>query len=152
MNKKLLIVPITLGLAFSLAACSQPSGQAADDDELTGLWRMTSLEVGAEGDLQEIPYTGQIAFTEDTVSVQAMNPNAEAEDTEFTLGGYEAFYGDATFDDEAGTFSVEVESAAARALIGQTLERRFEVTGDTLVITPVDPTDGFRVTYERHGE
>ncbi|GAA1741798.1 lipocalin-like domain-containing protein [Isoptericola hypogeus] len=159
MKKKSLIVPMTLGLALSLAACSQPAGEAASqtagqadtDDELTGLWQMTSLEVGTDGDLQEVPYSGQIAFTTDTMSVQAMNPDTEAADTEFTLGGYEAYYGDATIDAEAGTFAVEVESAAARDLIGQTLERRFEVTDDTLVITPVDPADGFRATYERHG-
>lgn len=149
--KKLLIAPMVLGLALSLAACSQPASEAPDD-QLEGLWRMTSLEVGTGSDLQAIPYTGQIAFDDGTVSVQAMNPDAEAEDTEFTLGGYEAFYGDATIDPEAGTFSVEVESAAARDLIGQTLDRRYEITDDTLVIRPVDPAGGFRVTYERHGE
>lgn len=160
MKKNLLLAPLALGLLVSLSACSQTAeqaaapatGQAPETDELTGLWRMTSLEVGAEGALEEIPYSGQIAFTTDTVSVQAMNPDTQAADTQFTLGGYEAFYGNANIDAEAGTFTVTVESAAARGLIGQTLERRFEVTNDTLVLTPVDPADGFRVTYERHSE
>jgi len=126
--------------------------QASADDGLSGLWRMTSLEVGTEGALKEIPYSGQIAFTTDTASVQAMNPDVKASDTEFTLGGYEAFYGKVDIDAEAGTFAVKVESAAARDLIGQTLERRFEISDDTLVITPVNPADGFRVTYERYNK
>lgn len=45
MKKKLLIAPMALGLALSLAACSQPTGQAPDN-EFEGLWRMTSVEVG----------------------------------------------------------------------------------------------------------
>lgn len=48
--------------------------------------------MGSESKLKEIPYSGQIAFTTDTVSVQALNPNAETADTTFTLGGYKAFY------------------------------------------------------------
>lgn len=36
-----------------------------------------------------------------------------------------------------------------RNLIGQELVRVFEVAGDQLVITPVDPEEGWRVTYER---
>ena len=92
MNKRrLLIAPAVLGLALSMAACSQdedrntgaePATSQAPDGELAGLWLMTSLEVGTEDDLQEIPYSGQIDFTTDTVSVQAMNPDTEAEDTE----------------------------------------------------------------------
>ncbi len=152
MKRMLMTAPLAVGLMLSLAACSQPGTQASDNDELTGLWRMTSLEVGTEGALKETPYSGQIAFVKGTVSVQAMNPDAKASDTEFTLGGYEAFYGKADIDAKVGTFAVKVESAAARDLIGQTLERRFEVSNDTLVITPVNPADGFRVTYERHSE
>ena len=53
MKKNLLIAPRALGLALSLAACSQAAGQTSDD-ELTGPRRMTSLEVGTEGDLQAI--------------------------------------------------------------------------------------------------
>lgn len=109
-------MPLGLDLLVSLAACSQPTTRAAGDHELTGLWRMTSLEVGSEGELKEIPYAGQIAFTGDTVSVQAMNPDTETADSEFTFGGYEAFYGNANVDREAGKFAVKVESAAARDL------------------------------------
>ncbi|MDQ1202996.1 MULTISPECIES: hypothetical protein [unclassified Rhodococcus (in: high G+C Gram-positive bacteria)] len=52
-------------------------------------------------------------------------------------------------DGTSGTFTISVESAPARDLIGQTLHRAHEVDGDTLVPTPSDPADGFRATYER---
>jgi len=162
MTMKLLTTTPLLALLLTMSACSQtPDAPAAaaqtpeqstDDSGVTGLWRMTSLEVGTEGNLQPIPYTGQIAFTDSTVSVQAMKPDTTAADTQFTLGGYEAFYGDADIDHEAGTFAVTVESAVARSLIGQTLTRNFEVNGDTLVLTPINPADGFRVTYQRHAQ
>jgi hypothetical protein len=29
------------------------------------------------------------------------------------------------------------------------MTRVFELTGDTLVLTPADPSEGWRVTYER---
>ena len=83
------------------------------------------------------------------MAVQAMNPDASAPDTPYTVNGYEAFYGDVAVDRRAGTFIVTVESAAARALIGQQLTRVFDVSGRTLVLTPADPSEGWRVTYER---
>jgi hypothetical protein len=42
-----------------------------------------------------------------------------------------------------------VEASLVRNLIGQNLTRVFEVSGDTLVLTPADPAEGWRVTYER---
>ncbi|WP_256977022.1 lipocalin-like domain-containing protein [Rhodococcus sp. RS1C4] len=111
---------------------------------------MTSLEVGTEGNLAPVPYSGQVIFTNDTMSVQAMNPDTAAPDTPLTVQGYEAYYGDLVTDVDAGTFTVTVESAAARDLIGQTFNRNYAVDGDTLILTPSDPVEGFRVTYERH--
>jgi hypothetical protein len=111
---------------------------------------MTSLEAGAEGDLRPVPYSGQIVFTgSGTMSVQAMNPDTSAPDTPYTVNGYEAFYGSVRVDKRARTFAVTVESSAVRDLIGQTLTRNFRVSGNTLVLTPVDPAEGWRVTYRR---
>jgi hypothetical protein len=112
---------------------------------------MTTLELGTEGDLQPVPFSGHVVFTDaGTMSVQAMNPDKAAPDTAYTLGGYEAFYGPVTVDEAEGTFEVEVESAVARDLIGQSLTRNYEVSDDTLVLTPTDPSEGWRVTYERN--
>jgi hypothetical protein len=83
------------------------------------------------------------------MSVQAMNPDPSAPDTPYTRNGYEAFYGDAAVDKAAGTFVVTVESSLVRDLIGQSLTRAYDVRGDTLVLTPPDPSEGWRATYER---
>lgn len=114
---------------------------------------MTTLEFETDGEFAVVPFGGQIIFTDaGTVAVQAQNPDRTAPDTAYTVQGYEAFYGDATIDEDGASFSVEIESAAARDLIGQTLVRNFEVTDDTLVLTPVDASEGWRVTYERAAE
>lgn len=156
MQQKSLLGAAVLGLTVALSACSQPVEDSsaaattnavppADSSPLTGVWEMTSLTVAGE----PVPYSGRIAFTADTVAVQASNPDTAAPDTPYTVAGYEAYYGGLSVDDAAGVFAIDVESAAARDLVGQTLTRTFEVTDDELVLTPTDPSEGFRVTYER---
>lgn len=152
--KKLLMTGVAaVGLLVATTACS-PASDDAGRHGLTGEWRMTSLEVGTQGNLAPVQYSGQVIFNDDTMSVQAMNPDTTAADTPLTVRGYEAYYGSLDTDTEAtaeaGSFTVTVESAVARDLIGQTFNRNYEVDGDTLVLTPSDPAEGFRVTYERH--
>jgi hypothetical protein len=143
---KLGITCLALALSASAPALAQNS-----ESPLIGAWRMTTLEVGAEGNLQPIPYSGQIIFTEaGTMSVQAMNPDPDAAPTPYTANGYEAFYGTVEIDDNDMKFVVTVESSLVRDLIGEKMERVFEVSGDQLILTPVDPSEGFRVTYERY--
>lgn len=156
MTTKLKIAPLAVALALALALLgsapsSAQSGMAHRGvSPLIGAWRMTSLEVGTEGNLQPVPYSGQIIFTKSgTMSVQAMNPDANAPDTPYTSNGYEAFYGTVTVDKAAETFVVTVKSSLVRDLIGQRLTRVFKVSGDKLVLTPADPAEGFRVTYKR---
>ena len=147
MTTKLKIASLALALALFVSA---PASAQPGTSPLVGAWRMTSLEVGTEGNLQPVAYSGQVIFTEScTLSVQAMNPDANAPATPYTMNGYEAYYGPVTIDDTAKTFVITVESSLVRSLIGQSLTRVFEVSGDTLVLTPADPAEGFRVTYER---
>ena len=113
---------------------------------------MTSLEVGSPGDLRPVPYSGQVVFTSSgMMAVHAANPDHSAPDTAYTRNGYEAFYGSVEVDADSGVFVVTVESSIVRDLIGQRLSRVYERSGDTLVVTPTDPAEGFRVTYRRHG-
>ena len=145
-----LVLALALALLGSMPASAQPSQGRPGLNSLVGEWRMTSLEVGSEGDRQSVPYSGQIIFTESgTMSVQAMNPDRSAPDTAYTVNGYEAFYGTVDVDRRAGTFTVTVQSSLARDLIGQELTRVFDVSARTLVLTPADPAEGWRVTYER---
>jgi Lipocalin-like domain len=139
--------------AFAVAlALLVPAPSFAQDktSPLVGVWRMTSLEVGTEGNLQPVPYSGEIIFTESgTMSVQAMNPDANVPATPYTMNGYEAYYGTVTIDNAAKTFVMTVESSLVRDLIGQNLTHVFEVSGDTLVLMPTDPAEGWRASYER---
>jgi hypothetical protein len=139
------ILAAALALAFTTPAFA---GDAKSP--IIGAWRMTALEVGAAGNLQTIPYSGQLVFTQGgTLSVQAMNPDANAADTPYTTKAYEAYYGPVEIDDAKNIFAITVESSLVRDLIGQRLERKFEVTGDRLVISPVDAAEGWRVSYDR---
>ncbi|TDO51712.1 lipocalin-like protein [Kribbella sp. VKM Ac-2527] len=156
MTIKRRITPLVLvaALALALLAIAPPFAQQSMADRgtgpLIGAWQMTSLEVGTEGNLQPVPYSGQVVFTKSgTMSVQARNLNPDAPDTPYTLNGYEAFYGHVDVDRAAGTFVVTVDSSLVPALVGQRLTRVFEVKGDTLVLTPPDPSEGWRATYKR---
>ena len=76
------------------------------------------------------------------MSVQAMNPDANAAPTPYTVNGYEAFYGTVAIDDAKKTFVVTVQSSLVRNLIGQKMERVFEVSGNQLVLMPDNPAGG----------
>lgn len=100
--------------------------------------------------MRAVPYSGQIIFTESgTMSVQAMDPDPGAAPTPYTRNGYEAFYGRVAINDARSTFVVTVDSSLVRTLIGQKLERSFQVTNNRMVLTSTNPQEHFRVTYER---
>jgi len=147
MTAKLKITSLALALALFV---SGPAFAQDDTSPLVGAWRMASLEVGTEGNLQPVPYSGQIILSESgNVSVQAMNPDPNAPPTPYTTNGYESYYGTFVINEAANTFVMTVESSLVRNLIGQSMTRAYEVSGDTLVLTPTDPAEGWRVTYER---
>lgn len=140
-----------LALAIAAAMVATPVLAESNSFPLAGAWRMTTLEVGdAAAQLAPIEYSGQIVFTDaGTMSVQAMNPDANAAPTPYTANGYEAFYGTVAIDEAAQTFVVTVESSLARDMIGQGFERAFEVSDDQLVLTPTNPAETWRAVYER---
>ncbi len=142
----LLTIALSSAALLPMAAAAQPM-----DERLVGVWTMVSLEVAdTNGQMQPVDYSGQITFTADgQVAVQAMNPDPEAPDTPYTSNGYEAYYGRVATDEVAGTFTMTVESALVRDLIGASLDRRYEISGDQLILTPADPSEGWRVAYEQ---
>lgn len=141
---------LKIALAALALAFTAPAFAGDAKSPIIGAWRMTTLEVGASGNLRAIPYSGQLVFTQGgTLSVQAMNPDATAADTPYTTKAYEAYYGPVEIDDTKNIFAITVESSLVRNLIGQRLERKFEVTGDKLVISPVDAAEDWRVSYDR---
>lgn len=146
MMTKLKFAMFALALAGSAPALAQEN-----KGPIIGAWRMTSLQItDSQGKKTDVPYSGQVVFSQSgTLSVQAMDQDPAAKPTTYTANGYEAYYGPVAVDEEKSTFTITVESSLVRNLIGQELVRVFEVAGDHLVITPVDPEEGWRVTYER---
>ncbi|MER8376221.1 lipocalin-like domain-containing protein [Mesorhizobium sp. M1338] len=144
MTMRLKIAALALALSVATPALSQES-------PIIGAWRMGSLEAGADGNLKPVPYSGQVIFTEAGIlSVQAQNPDAKAPDTPYTKNGYEAYYGPVAINDQDKTFVITVESSLVRNLVGKSMKRKFEVSDNKLVLTPDNPAEGWRVTYERY--
>lgn len=118
---------------------------------LIGAWKMTTFEAVSDGKLRPVAYSGQLVITEaGTLSAQAMNPDPSAAPTPYTANGYEALYGTIAINESTNRFVVTVQSALVRNLIGQKLERVFKVSGNRMVLSPIDPKEGWRVTYERY--
>lgn len=142
------IATLSLTLLATTPAWAESAPSAAD--LFPGVWRMVSLEAGpAGGEMSEVAYSGQIVFTDaGTVSVQAMDPDPEAT-SPYVLNGYEAFYGTFDLDEDADTLVLNVDSSLARTLIGQSMERAYEISDDTLVLTPTSADENWRVVYER---
>ncbi|MDT3253756.1 lipocalin-like domain-containing protein [Serratia sp. root2] len=137
--------------ALLLALASTSPAFAKDKSPLEGAWRMIKFEVASKGKLQPVPYSGQLIITEaGTLSAQAMNPDPNAAPTPFTANGYEALYGTVVINDSTNTFVATVQSALVRNLIGKKMERTFKVSGNRMVLSPIDPSEGWRVTYERY--
>lgn len=136
---------LVVALAIALPALAQ------EKSPLIGAWRMVKFEAASDGQLRAVPYSGQLVITEaGTLSAQAMDPNPNAAPTAYTRNGYEALYGTVAINDSTQTFVTTVQSALVRDLIGQKMERAYKVSGNRMVMTPIDPSEGWRVTYERY--
>ena len=82
---------LTMILCAATPVLAQSTSRSDDPAALlSGAWRMVSLEAGAAGgDLADVPYSGQIVFTEaGTMSVQAMDPDPTAT-SPYVVNGYE---------------------------------------------------------------
>jgi len=87
------------------------------------------------------------------MSVQVMyrNPPAgsNAAPVQYSQGGYEASFGSYEIDD-AHTFTFHVDGALVRALIGKDLKRVYEFSGNQLVVKSPDPSEHWKVAWERY--
>ena len=147
---KRLATALATTIALGTISPAWAQNNTSDMGLLPGVWRMTSLEAGPVGeDRAEVEYSGQIVFADTGVmAVHAMDPDPEATSS-YVVNGYEAMYGTIEVDASAKTFVFTVESALVRDLIGQELERAYEVSEDQLVLTPTSPDENWRVVYER---
>ena len=133
-------------LLTGLLLASPVLAESSASEQIVGFWQLRTPEGVV---VSEDVFTSQIIFSETGVmSVQAMSPDPDAESAYMRVG-YETYYGTYAVDEAAGTVTFTVESAIARDLIGQELERNVEVSENELTLTPTNPDESWSVTYER---
>ena len=157
MNKPLPLFTMSMFLGFAAIAGAQESSRNADArDQFAGAWRLASLEQpGADGKVHKADSSGLFVFTRDGhLSVQVMDRNAQAQTTgagqQYSQGGYEASWGTYTVDERAHTFTLHVEGALVRALIGKDLPRSYQFLGNRLIVKSTHPGEHWRVVWERY--
>ena len=155
--KKLLSLGIVI-LVFATTSISMlaqvngahQSGDRSVEGLLVGAWRLVSLEQpGADGKVQKADCTGMFVFSaEGQVSVQVMYRN-QTGSNDYAQGGYEASFGRYKIDDSR-TFTFHVDGALVRTLIGKDLKRVYELSGNQLTVKSADPSEHWRVVWERY--
>jgi len=135
---------------------SQASASAQGQRErFVGAWRLAWLEEpGADGRVRRADCTGLFVFTGDgfaSVQVMYRNPGGgDAGPVQYAQGGYEASYGRYDVDERAKAWTLHVEGAMVRNLVGKDLRRRYEFSGNQLIVTPSSPDEHWRVAWERY--
>jgi len=93
-------------------------------------------------------------FTRDGhASVQVMYRHPGGGDVgpvQYAQGGYEASYGRYDVDERARTWTFHVEGALVRSLVGKDLTRRYEFSGNQLIVRSSTPGERWRVAWERY--
>lgn len=139
---------MTAALIAGISITSMPAlaQDGSASDRIVGFWQLRTPQGVV---VSEEEFTSQIIFSQDgLMAVQAMSPDPDGESA-YMRAGYEAYYGTYEVDEEAGTVTFTVESAIARDLIGQELERNMDVSENELTLTPTSPDEDWSVTYER---
>jgi hypothetical protein len=123
---------------------------------LVGSWHLLWLELpGPDGTLRRITDAkGSLIYTATgQVSVQVMY--ARTSDTpasgpvQYAQGGYEGTFGQYVVNTSTRTVTHRYAGANVRALLGQDLPRRYELTGRRLVLRSTRPDEHWSVTWER---
>lgn len=131
-------------------------GGCAPRSAIVGSWHLVSLELPApDGALRRITDAkGSLIYTPSgQVSVQVMY--ARAGDTpssgpvQYAEGGYEGSFGQYVVDEATRTVTHRYDGTNVRALLGQELPRRYEITGRRLVIRSTRADERWSVTWER---
>ena len=141
-----------ISVTTSARSQSRPSASSVRED-LVGGWRLVALqEQDASGQPRRCDCTGMVVFTLDghaSVQVMSRNPQAGA-GSGYSQGGYEASFGSYAVDERTHSFTFHIEGALVRTLIGKDLPRRYELSGNRLIVRPMSADEHWSVTWERY--
>lgn len=117
---------------------------------LIGAWRLVSLE--EQG--RRVDCGGLLVFTADghmsvQISYRDAQPDAPPGGVQYAKGDYEASFGTYDVDEAAHVFTFRVEGALVRTLVGRQLRRVFELSSRQLILTPANPTEDWKLVWER---
>lgn len=137
--------------------------RAALSTTLPGTWQLLSrIDVTAAGERRPEPSLGEdplavlmydgtghfaAQFMRRDRSVDVPDGPGGAKNNSRAQGGYDAYFGTYTVDDERGTVTQRLLGALSRENVGAVLTRAMDVQGDTLAITlETSGADGTPVT------
>ena len=151
----LVCVALPITSSVDLRGSQATPAAQSDRERFVGAWRLAWLEEpGADGKVHRADCTGLFVFTGDgfaSVQVMYRNPGGgDAGPVQYAQGGYEASYGRYDVDERTQTWTFHVEGALVRRLVGQDLKRRYEFSGNQLIVTPSSPGERWRVAWERY--
>ncbi len=146
-----LILNYAIILFSILSALPRAYGEVGNN--LVGSWSLVQLEQPAkDGTIKKITDAkGSFIFSADGhVSVQVMYANSESDHVEYAKSGYEATFGTYKIDATKRTFTVHVDGALVRSLIGKDLDRSFEISNDRMVVRSTRPDEKWSVIWKRN--
>jgi hypothetical protein len=154
LNKLLRLGAISLlvGVTTMTFASSEHGNVNVEDRQrFIGAWRLAWLkEAGTDGNVHRADCTGLLVYTPDGhMPVQVMYRNQQTR-SPYAQGGYEASYGTYRLDKGTHTFTFHVEGALVRTLIGKDLTRRYEFSGNQLIVTSTSPNEHWGVAWEHY--
>ena len=77
-------------------------------------------------------------------------PQAHAGPEQYSQGGYEATFGTYEVNESAHTFTLHIEGALVRSLIGKDLPRSFEFSGKQLIVKSTRADEHWKSTWEHY--
>jgi hypothetical protein len=140
-----------LGIALEAQSAHDVRERYTDiQNRFLGAWKLVSLEEpGADGQIHKANCSGMFVFTSDgKASVQVMYSNAQA-GSAYAQGGYEASYGSYRINDSS-IFTLHIDGAIVRTLIGRDLKRQYEIRGNRLTVKSTDPNEHWKVVWKRY--
>lgn len=146
------VAVVALGLGRSMLG-SAPVGSVRDN--LVGAWRLVSMEnQGPDGKTVKLERTGILIYSRDGhMAVEIMAPPgaaAEGGPVNYEAGGFEAYFGTYSVEEETRTVTHHVEGALVRSLVHKDLSRVYRFSGKQLILKSSRSDEHWEIVWERY--